>query len=57
MLAVPYAKSAVSATLLNALAAFFVQLAVPTWWTVVSEISGRHGAAMWGLMTRWGRWG
>jgi MFS family permease len=54
MLAVPYAESAVAATLLNASAAFFVQLAVPTWWTVVSEISGRHGAAMWGLMNSMG---
>lgn len=54
MLAVPYAESAVVATLLNASAGFFVQLAVPTWWTVVSEISGCHGAAMWGLMNSMG---
>jgi MFS family permease len=54
MLAVPHSESALVATLLNAAAAFFVQLAVPTWWTVVSEISGRHGAAMWGLMNSMG---
>jgi len=54
MLAVPHAESTVVATLLNASAGFFVQLAVPTWWTVVSEISGRHGASMWGLMNSMG---
>ncbi|MHB8736889.1 MAG: MFS transporter, partial [Terriglobales bacterium] len=54
MLAVPHAESALVATLCNASAGFFVQLAVPTWWTVVSEISGNHGAAMWGLMNSMG---
>jgi MFS family permease len=54
MLTVPHAQSTAVATLLNALAGFFVQLAVPTWWTAVSEISGRHGAAMWGLMNSMG---
>jgi MFS family permease len=32
----------------------FIQMSVPTWWTVVSEISGRHGASMWGLMNSMG---
>lgn len=54
MFAVPHAKSAMSATLLNAMAGFFVQISVPTWWTVVSEISGKHGASMWGLMNSMG---
>ena len=54
MLAVPHAESAVVATLCNAAAGFFVQFSIPTWWTVVSEISGRHGAAMWGLMNSMG---
>jgi MFS family permease len=31
-------------------ALLFMQAGVPTWWSVVAEISGRHGAAMWGLM-------
>src|SRR5207237_8090868 len=39
-----------AATLLNALALFCLQVSLPTWWTVVAEISGKHGAAMFGLM-------
>jgi MFS family permease len=54
MLAVPHAESALVATLCNAAAGFFVQFSVPTWWTAVSEISGKHGAAMWGLMNSMG---
>ncbi|MGE3314332.1 MAG: MFS transporter [Planctomycetaceae bacterium] len=54
MLAVPHAESATTATILNACAGFFVQFSVPTWWTVVSEISGKHGASMWGLMNSMG---
>jgi MFS family permease len=54
MLAVPHAESAMVATICNACAGFFVQFSVPTWWTVVSEISGKHGAAMWGLMNSMG---
>lgn len=50
VLAVRAADSAATVTLCNASALFFVQLAIPTWWTVVAEVSGRHGAAMWGLM-------
>jgi len=42
--------SAAWSTVCMAAGAFFVQLTIPTWWTVVAEISGRHGAAMWGLM-------
>jgi MFS transporter, ACS family, glucarate transporter len=49
-LSVRYAESAAAITALNAAALFFMQSAVPTWWTVVAEISGRHGGAMWGLM-------
>ena len=40
--------AAVTACLFVAL--LFMQAGVPTWWSVVAEISGRHGAAMWGLM-------
>ena len=29
---------------------FFLQVSIPTWWAVVAEISGKHGAAMFGLM-------
>jgi MFS family permease len=54
MMAVPYAGSAAIATLCSTSAGFCSQFAVPTWWTVVSEISGKHGAAMWGLMNSMG---
>ena len=50
VLGVRLTDSALAATLCNAAALFFVQMAIPTWWAVVAEISGRHGAAMWGLM-------
>ena len=53
-LGVRYAQSVELATLCNVSALFFVQLAVPTWWTVVAEISGKHGASMWGLMNSMG---
>lgn len=49
-----YCDGPVAATACNAAALFFVQLAIPTWWTVVAEISGRHGASMWGLMNSLG---
>ena len=51
---VRYCESALAATFCNAAALFFLQLSIPTWWTVVAEISGRHGAAMWGLMNSLG---
>jgi ACS family glucarate transporter-like MFS transporter len=49
-LSVRAVDSAFAVALCNASALFFVQAAIPTWWSVVAEISGRHGAAMWGLM-------
>jgi MFS transporter, ACS family, glucarate transporter len=45
-----YSQSVIAATGLNAAALFCLQVSLPTWWTVVAEISGRHGAAMFGLM-------
>lgn len=45
-----YTSSVVAATSLNAAALFCLQVSLPTWWTVVAEISGKHGAAMFGLM-------
>jgi MFS family permease len=51
---VRHSPSALVATACNALALFCVQLAIPTWWTVVAEISGRHGASMFGLMNSLG---
>jgi sugar phosphate permease len=48
--AVRFADSPLAVTLCHAAALFFMQLGVPTWWSVVAEVSGRHGAAMWGLM-------
>ena len=47
-------ERAVTATICNFAALFFLQVSMPTWWTVVAEISGRHGAAMWGLMNSLG---
>ena len=43
-------SSPLAVTLCHAAALFFMQAGVPTWWSVVAETSGRHGAAMWGLM-------
>ncbi|GIW90377.1 MAG: MFS transporter [Pirellulaceae bacterium] len=40
-----------------AAALFFTEFAVPNWWTIVAEISGRHGAALWGLMNSMGALG
>jgi MFS transporter, ACS family, glucarate transporter len=50
VLGVRLADSALAVTLCQAAALFCMQAAGPTWWTVVAEVSGRHGAAMWGLM-------
>jgi MFS transporter, ACS family, glucarate transporter len=52
--AVRYSTHVLTATLLNAVALFCLQVSIPTWWTVVAEISGRHGAAMFGLMNSMG---
>jgi len=51
---VRYSPHVVTATLLNAAALFCLQVSIPTWWTVVAEISGKHGAAMFGLMNSMG---
>ncbi len=54
LLGVRYCEAALAATLCNAAALFFLQVSIPTWWTVVAEISGEHGASMWGLMNSLG---
>ena len=54
LLSVGYVADVLAATLLNAAALFFLQVSIPTWWAVVAEISGRHGAAMFGLMNSMG---
>jgi MFS family permease len=51
---VRYSEHALAASLLCAAALFCLQVSIPTWWTVVAEISGRHGAAMFGLMNGMG---
>ena len=51
---VRFSEHVVTATLLNSLALFCLQVSLPTWWTVVAEISGKHGAAMFGLMNSMG---
>jgi hypothetical protein len=51
---VRYSEQALVATFCNSAALFFLQVSIPTWWTVVAEISGRHGASMWGLMNSLG---
>lgn len=50
VLMVRLVDSTIAVTLCNAAALLFMQAGVPTWWSVVAEISGRHGGAMWGLM-------
>jgi MFS transporter, ACS family, glucarate transporter len=47
---VRYTQGVAAVTALNAAALFCLQVSLPTWWTVVAEISGKHGAAMFGLM-------
>jgi hypothetical protein len=42
--------STLAVTLCNFVALLCMEAGVPTWWSVVAEVSGRHGAAMWGLM-------
>jgi ACS family glucarate transporter-like MFS transporter len=49
-----YCEHALAATFCNAAALFLMQIAIPIWWTVVAEISGKHGASMWGLMNSMG---
>jgi sugar phosphate permease len=51
---VHYSGSFLTATLCNAAALFMLQLSIPSWWAVVAEISGKHGAAMFGLMNSLG---
>jgi MFS family permease len=46
----PAGDSVAGVTACIFVALLFMQAGVPTWWSVVAEISGRHGAAMWGLM-------
>lgn len=48
--AVRFLESSDAIMLCSAFSLFFMQISLPTWWSVVAEISGRHGGAMWGLM-------
>jgi MFS family permease len=54
VVAVRFVPSAAAVTACYAAALFFVQVGIPTWWATVAQISGRHGAAMWGLMNSLG---
>jgi sugar phosphate permease len=54
LLCVRYSTHAMIASLFCSAALFFLQISIPTWWTVVAEISGKHGAAMFGLMNGMG---
>ncbi|HEX5106558.1 MAG TPA: MFS transporter [Pirellulaceae bacterium] len=54
MWGVRYVEHPLTASVLCASALFCLQVSIPTWWTVVAEISGRHGAAMFGLMNGMG---
>jgi sugar phosphate permease len=47
---VRYSTQPLTASLLCAGALFCLQVSIPTWWGVAADISGRHGAAMFGLM-------
>lgn len=51
---VRYVEHPLAASLLCASGLFCLQVSIPTWWGVVAEISGRHGAAMFGLMNGMG---
>jgi hypothetical protein len=51
---VRYSEHAIVASIFCSASLFFLQVSIPTWWTVVAEISGRHGAAMFGLMNGMG---
>ncbi|MEX2174324.1 MAG: MFS transporter [Pirellulaceae bacterium] len=51
---VRYSEHALTASLFCAASLFCLQVSIPTWWTVVAEISGKHGAAMFGLMNGMG---
>jgi MFS family permease len=51
---VPLTTSPWIATLGSSASLMFLQMSMPTWWTVVAEISGKHGASMWGLMNSMG---
>jgi ACS family glucarate transporter-like MFS transporter len=51
---IPLCPSATTAALCAAGALGFVQLMIPGWWSVAAEISGPHGAAMFGLMNSLG---
>jgi ACS family glucarate transporter-like MFS transporter len=51
------AESQVHAVAFCAAALFCAESAIANWWTVVAEISGRYGAALWGLMNSMGGFG
>jgi ACS family glucarate transporter-like MFS transporter len=51
---IPLCASPLAASGCGALSLFLLQLAIPTWWSVASEISEPHGAAMFGLMNSLG---
>src|SRR5438093_13760606 len=55
--AIPFCPSPVAAAGCAAGALFSTQLTIATWWSVVAEVSGRHGAAMFGLMNSLGGFG
>ena len=49
-----YCESNLLVTFCAGAALFCLHIAIPFWWTVVAEISGKHGASMWGLMNSMG---
>jgi MFS family permease len=49
-----HCDSAELASLFTALASFLVQLQIAPWWTVVTEISGKHVGALFGLLNSLG---
>jgi MFS family permease len=54
ILAAIHMQSAIGSSLCIALAFFCVQLQIPSWWGVATEISGPHVGAMFGLMNSMG---
>jgi sugar phosphate permease len=57
ILSITRCESAVAATLCAAMAIFATQVQLSAWWATTSDISGKHQAAMFGLMNSMGVFG
>src|SRR6516165_10693297 len=57
ILASIWTDSTVAASAFVALAAFGVQLQLPSWWASATQVSGRHLGALFGMMNMMGMFG